>query len=104
MDTKKMMDVARSQMRGMIDALNRIAMNSGVSKRADKPGTRKDKKKTQRGATHVVNPTFKSRQILALTPALYRSMHRGKVTITPNYLKPHPAPRWRNRYEPQLDR
>jgi hypothetical protein len=76
----------------------------GVSKKADKPGTRKSKKKTQKGAIHVVNPTFKSRQLLAMTPAYYRKSHKGQVVIVPNYLQPHPAPKWRNRYEPQLDR
>lgn len=88
----------------MIDALNKIAMNSGVDRRADKPGTHREKKKTQPGAKHNVNPVFKPIQIIAMPPSMYRRMHKGVVTITPNYLKPHPQPKWRNRYEPQLDR
>lgn len=63
-----------------------------------------DKKKTQPGATHKVNPVFKPRQIYAMPPSMFRRMHKGVVKIVPNYLKPSPAPRWRNRYEPQLDR
>lgn len=34
--------------------------------------------KTSKGATHKVNPTFRSRQIFAVTPAAYRHMHMGK--------------------------
>lgn len=84
--------------------LARFERAMGVSKKSDKPGTRKSKKKTQKGAIHVVNPTFKARQILAMTPAYYRKSHKGQVVMVPNYLQPHPAPKWRNRYEPQLDR
>lgn len=36
-----------------------------------------EKGKTRRGATHQVNPTFQSRQLLAVTPAEYRRQHMG---------------------------
>lgn len=101
MDTKRMMDVAQAQMRGMLDALNKIAMNSGVAKKADKSGTRKATKKTQPGAIHKHGKVFLARRISPLTPAQYRNQHMGLVVIVPNYLKPHPAPRWRNRWTSQ---
>jgi len=33
--------------------------------------------KTRKGATHVVNPTFLSRQVLPISPAQYRRYHFG---------------------------
>ena len=37
------------------------------------------RKKSQKGAVHKHNPTFKSRQILPMTPAQYRHMHMGSL-------------------------
>jgi hypothetical protein len=35
--------------------------------------------KTRKGASHIVNPTFKARRIFQdLTPAMYRRFHFGK--------------------------
>lgn len=94
---------AAANMRGLLSALNRIAVGSGVEKKADKPARKKEKKKTQPGAKHVVNPVFLGRRVLAMSPAVYRRMHRGAVKTVPNYLTPSPKPKWRNRYEPKLD-
>lgn len=38
---------------------------------------KKEIKKTQQGATHIVNPTFKSRRLMRQTPAEYRRFHMG---------------------------
>ena len=37
-----------------------------------------NKKKTQPGATHKVNPVLKPRQIYDWPPSMYRRMHEGK--------------------------
>ena len=52
--------------------------------------------KTKKGASHVVRPTFRSRRIKSVSPAQYRREHMGIVTIIPNYLQPHAAPKGRN--------
>lgn len=67
-----------------------------IPMKADKPGTLKQKKKTQKGAKHVVNPVFLGRNVLKVTHAKYRSTHRGATKVVPNYLKPSPKPRARN--------
>lgn len=41
-------------------------------------------KATKKGHKHFHNPTFKSRQIIPITPAEYRRTHKGKR----NYAKP----------------
>lgn len=68
-------------MRGLSDAFKQFAAThtKDVPKKADKPGTLKGKKKTQKGAIHKVNPTFHSRQILAVTPAQYRRRHMSNT-------------------------
>lgn len=45
------------------------ARNEEVSKR----------QKTKKGARHIVNPTFKSRNLMGVTPAVYRHMHMRKA-------------------------
>lgn len=35
---------------------------------------------TKRGAKHMAQPTFRSRQILPMTPAQYRHGHHGKLS------------------------
>jgi len=39
-----------------------------------------EKSKTRKGATHVVNPTFHSRQIFSVTPAQFRRLHMGRTS------------------------
>lgn len=38
---------------------------------------KKERKKTRKGATHKVNPVFKSRRLIKQTPAQYRRYHMG---------------------------
>lgn len=81
-------------------------LSTSIPKKADKPGTKKQTKKTQKGATHKVNPVFRGRTVFRIprkiigdrkfSPALYRYFHMGIVTRTPNYKLPHPAPQGRN--------
>lgn len=81
---------ALSAMRGIADLLSRMP---GVAMKADKPGTRKGKKKTKKGAVHKHGSVFLGRKILSTTHAKYRRAHKGIVTRTPNYKLQHPAPR-----------
>lgn len=54
-------------------------------------------KKTNKGATHKVNPVFRSRVVNDVTPAEYRHLHMGRNRTTiPNYKKKHAAPKARN--------
>ena len=61
----------------MMEFLRWGSKPSGVARKTSS----EDKKcvgKTHKGAVHKVNPTFHSRQIMAVSPATYRSMHMGK--------------------------
>jgi hypothetical protein len=58
--------------------------------------------KTKKGATHIVRPAYRSRQNKAMTPAMYRRAHKGVITIVPNYLQKHAAPKGRNVWISQL--
>lgn len=84
---------ALSAMRGIAELLSRMP---GVAMKADKPGTRKGKKKTKKGAIHRHNPTFKPAMIVGRTPAQYRRDHKGIVTRIPTYKQKHAAPKGRN--------
>lgn len=85
---------AMKGMKGINETLARLSMS--IPKKADKPGDRKGKKKTQKGAIHKHGSVFLGRRISKLTPAQYRRKHAGVVRITPSYLLKHPAPRARN--------
>lgn len=101
-NAQKTMLVAREQMQRMMEKLNGIALGTGVPKLADKPATRKEKKKTKKGAVHKVNPVFRARKIATVTPAKFRRMNLGMIRDIPNWKKPHAAPRWRNRWTSPL--
>lgn len=103
MDTNKFQK-AIDGIRGMATAFEKLgkamakATAGAVPMKADKPGEKKERKKTQKGATHVVNPVFRARKISRLTPAQYRAKHAGVVRIVPSYLLPHAPPKWRNKW------
>lgn len=62
----------------MAEYLRRGNKPSGLAKKT----SYEDKKpvgKTRKGATHRVNPTFLSRQIMAVSPAQFRHQHMGKT-------------------------
>lgn len=80
-------------------ALIEAFTNAMPIKQSDKTvGGGSKKQKTKRGALHKIGRRFRQAKVIKMTPAQYRRQHEGVVTITPNYLKPHPAPRWRNKW------
>ena len=63
--------------RGLQDAFKQLTSALPVPKKAAKEEDVKEKKKTQKGAIHKVNPVFRSRRVSKLTPAQYRHQHVG---------------------------
>ena len=96
MDFTKFAQRINDAISGMRGAL--APMGNLVPMKADKPGEKKEKKKTKKGAVHTVGLKFRVRKLASVKPAQYRRLHLGVVTIEPNYKKPHAAPRWRNRW------
>jgi hypothetical protein len=79
---------------GFQEAIRGLFTAVGPGKQPKTPG--KKSGKTRRGAKHRVGMHKLSRAIFNMSPAEYRRQHKGVITITPNYLKKHPAPRARN--------
>lgn len=69
------MNKLQTSILALTEAIRSMGRQNTIPK--TKNGERKKSGKTRRGATHIVNPTFLSRSILAVSPAEYRRMHMG---------------------------
>lgn len=70
---------------GMLQAFRSAHFKNGAPKaRGNEYIIRKKSGKTRRGAEHVINPTFLSRQVLSVSPAEYRRKHMGVTHVRSN--------------------
>lgn len=81
MDFNKMFRDPVNALRNLGSSLHGIKVDrfhpTVVPKKADKPGMKKEKKKTQKGAVHIQGRSFKP-TLGALPPSAYRSLHLGR--------------------------
>ena len=73
--------IPQISLRDLEEAFRNLTSVLPAPKKIAKEKEIKEKKKTQKGATHEVNPVFRSRKLSKLTPAQYRRQHVGNPHI-----------------------
>lgn len=71
-----------NMLKALVNALRPASYSNGAprARTNDKKYSYSDNRgATRPDAMHKVNPTFRSRNILGITPAQYRRMHMGKA-------------------------